>query len=55
MKQRMTYIVGRIKRHEGRSGDLEQKSEVERNVGRMTESCRRSKDVRNYTEVKETK
>jgi hypothetical protein len=37
------------------SEEIEKKTEVESNVGRMTESCRRSQGVRNYTGMKETK
>jgi hypothetical protein len=51
-------VLGRIKRHEGRgnvSEEIEKKSEGESNVGRMTESCRRAKDLGNYKGMKETK
>ena len=40
------------KREGSGSEEIEKKSEVESNASRMTESCRRSKYVGNYKEVK---
>jgi hypothetical protein len=44
-----------MKREASGSEEIGKKSDVESNVGRTTESCRRSKGVWNCTEVKETK